>query len=468
MERTPRLTRLMQRLTHIMPRAHWEAAWFALRINLYSLALLGLWTPLNTIVLPDEIGHLVRHSLQGTALGLITFTGIGIGAIVQPVAGRLNDRLAIPHRRKTFIGGGAAGGLAALILVGLAPTYLWLVVGYVLLQLASNTAQAAFQALIPDLVKPAERGMASGIKDGLGVLGAAIGLGGAGFLLHRAWGVQLAMLYLGLIVGVTAYLTLRWVPSADPPEDAARLSGLGDVQLGRMFHSFYDAFRQYPVFRTAVLARFLFFLGLYPVQRLFLYYLNHRFDIRGLGQISLYLLLAIVAAAIAAWAAGLVSDHVGRVPVQQVTVVLGALGVAGVAFSPWLWLVAVAGVCTAAGFGGFQAVNWAQLADVMPRGKSAQFYGLANIATAGSSALAGLFGPLSDAASALLPAGSYAVTFGLAALIGLSALLVLPRLSGREKSRAGRGPGQGHEQDGREIEVSRRSRRRGPGARSGG
>ena len=48
--------------------------------------------------------------------------------------------------------------------------------------------------------------------------------------------------------------------------------------------------------------------------------------------------------------------------------------------------------------------------------------GLANVATAGASALAGLLGPVVDAANALVPGGTYQITFTLAALVTLVAL----------------------------------------------
>jgi MFS family permease len=64
----------------------------------------------------------------------------------------------------------------------------------------------------------------------------------------------------------------------------------------------------------------------------------------------------------------------------------------------------------AVGVGAFQAVNWAVLSRAIPTGEGAQFFGLANIATAGASALAGLLGPFIDAANALLSVDAYHTT----------------------------------------------------------
>jgi MFS family permease len=94
----------------------------------------------------------------------------------------------------------------------------------------------------------------------------------------------------------------------------------------------------------------------------------------------------------------------------------------GIGFAPNLALVAVAGALVAVGTGAFQAVNWALMSDDIPDGQGASAYGLANVATAGASALAGLFGLLVDGANLIVPGGTYQITFGLAALIALTSL----------------------------------------------
>ena len=70
-------------------------------------------------------------------------------------------------------------------------------------------------------------------------------------------------------------------------------------------------------------------------------------------------------------------------------------------------------------------MSWALLNDDIPTGHGARFNGLANLATAGASVLAGLFRPVTDRADALLPAGTYRLSFSLAALVSLAAHLPL-------------------------------------------
>jgi len=120
--------------------------------------------------------------------------------------------------------------------------------------------------------------------------------------------------------------------------------------------------------------------------------------------------------------AGVLSDRIGRVLLLRVSIGITAIGLLGTAFAPSLLILAGTGSLLALGSGAFQAVNWALLSDYIPEGRGAQFYGLANIATAGASALAGLFGPVVDLANLLVPTGAYLIAFGLASLFTLASL----------------------------------------------
>jgi hypothetical protein len=99
----------------------------------------------------------------------------------------------------------------------------------------------------------------------------------------------------------------------------------------------------------------------------------------------------------------------------------------GIGPSP-LW-VGVAGVCLATGVGAFQAVNQALLSDDVDEGEGARAFGLANVATAGAGALAGLFGSLVDLLDRILPGGAYGVTFSLAAEFGAASLSPLLQIA---------------------------------------
>src|SRR5690606_2455170 len=99
------------------------------------------------------------------------------------------------------------------------------------------------------------------------------------------------------------------------------------------------------------------------------------------------------------------------------------LGLVGLVVAFELWMVGVAGLALMIGAGAFQAANWATLSEAVPDEEGAAYLGLSNLATAGASALVGLLGPLVDVANALIPAGTYAIIFSIAALCAVVAYL---------------------------------------------
>jgi MFS family permease len=406
------------------------AFWHGCRLSVYGLGLMALWNTVNTLVLQERVAATAPASLRGSALGFVSIVGIGIAALVQPVAGRVSDESALADRRRPFIVGGTAAALVSLTLFGWAPGFGLLLAGYVGLQLAANVAQAAFQALIPDLVNERERGIASGAKNALTVVGAAVGLLGARVLLVHGAGLGAVLVFLAAVLVATAILTVIWVPAVAPLPDERREELSRAVNPRRLWSAATDTFRQHRTFRYAVITQFLFLLGTYPAQRFLLFLLKDRFGAeRGVERASAGLVAAIVCAAVAAVAAGTVSDRVGRIPVLSAAVALGACGMIGVGVAPTPLLLGAAGIVLAVGVGAFQAANWALLSDDVPEGQGARAFGLANVATAGAGALAGLFGPLVDLIDAVAPGGTYQLTFGLAAVIVLTSAIPLHRIA---------------------------------------
>src|SRR5206468_3797867 len=78
---------------------------------------------------------------------------------------------------------GTAGDLLFLTGIALAGSYWWIVLFYFLLQFASNTAQAPYQGLLPDVVPETQRGEASGYYGVANLVGIAGGTVAAGLLL---------------------------------------------------------------------------------------------------------------------------------------------------------------------------------------------------------------------------------------------------------------------------------------------
>jgi Na+/melibiose symporter-like transporter len=326
-----------------------------------------------------------------------------------------------------------------LFALELAPAYVILVAVYILLQVTSNFAQAALQALIPDLIEKPGRGLASGIKTALDALGIVIGLGGVALLLSRgAETFELIAFIAGLVFlgGVAVFFLNPRVPPLPEGERARSLQSL--VSWSVLKEPFLQLKRADSAFQQAVLMRFLFLIGLFIVQRFLLFYLEERFGVdRPEEQSSVFLLGGFAVAALGAANAGWLSDLVGRATVLRASIVVASAMLLVLAAAPVLVLAVAAGVGIALAAGAFQAANWALLSDTMERQRGGEFYGLANLATAGSGALAGIFGPIVDVFNAFSPAVTYGVLFTIAAAITFSSLASTSAV--RESSQEGAG-----------------------------
>ena len=405
---------------------------YAARFNVYTVALTVLWTPLGTVLLQQRVSDLTSPGLRDAALGIVTFAGITVAAVTQPIAGWISDQAPLGDRRRPFIVGGTLLDILFLLYFWWSPTYGWLFGAYVLLQLSSNFAQAAFQALIPDLVGPRDLGLASGVKNGYDLLGSILGLAGVGLLLGAGAGLGAALLFIAVVLILGAGLSIRWVPRVPPLPPEERMGTLwGLARPGVVLGALALDLRVHGAFALAAASRFLFLLGMFPAQRFFLYFAETRYAAGAATEITSYYFLALILiGAAAAAGSGALSDRFGRVNILRVGMTVAAAGLLGVALSPSLTVLLAPGAVLAVGLGTFQAVNWALLADFIPRGQEARFYGLSNLATAGASALAGLFGLLITGLSGVTPTDVYQIAFIIAAALALTGLVPLQWIPG--------------------------------------
>ena len=143
-----------------------------IKITIFGFALTALWQSLHTIILPLRLLDFVAESQKNTYLSLLTFTGLILAMAVQPVAGAISDRSSFSWgRRRPYIFLGTILLLLLLPGIGLAGSYIAIFAIYCLMQITSNTSQGPYQAFIPDLVPYGKRGLASGVKSLLEILG---------------------------------------------------------------------------------------------------------------------------------------------------------------------------------------------------------------------------------------------------------------------------------------------------------
>jgi MFS family permease len=111
-----------------------------------------------------------------------------------------------------------------------------------------------------------------------------------------------------------------------------------------------------------------------------------------LGDTFLAGALVVVFGALVALPAGRLSQGAGRKRTISGAALLGLLGMACVALAPSVGFALACLVPIGLGVGAFLAVDWALLADIVPKRESGRYMGLSNVVTTGSGALAAAVG----------------------------------------------------------------------------
>ncbi len=405
-----------------------------LAITIFSFAL----TLVSNTLEPAVLGHKVLEQVpdqRNTALGFTTFAGLIVAILAQPIVGVFSDRTQSRlGRRLPYFVVGTLMVIACLYLIALAPVFGLVVLGILLIQVASNTVQGPWQALIPDLVPEAQRGQASGLKAMLDILAFVVGRQVAGQLVGRypQWGGTAILI--AVTVPVVVYLlalavTALW--AREPPE-VARQAPQRSMREA-MASTFTVDFRAHPAFGWWFANRMLFWAAFIALSTFLLFFM---IDAVGMGEadaqkyVGTLSTLLGAALVVVTLPAGWLADRVGRKPVVIASGVVAALGAGIILLSRDINLITVGGVVVGLGVGVFMSANWALVTDIVPREEAARYLGIANIATAGGSAVARfLGGALIDPLNKIFDSTSagYFTVYAIAAgFFLLSALVLIP------------------------------------------
>jgi len=267
------------------------------KITVFGFALTALWQSLHTIILPLRLLDFVAEAQKNTYLGILTFTGLLLAMAIQPIAGAISDRSRFRQgRRRPYILFGTIAALIFLPGIGALGSYATIFATYCLLQVSTNIAQGPYQAFIPDLVPENKRGLASGVKGLLEILGGVALIYLSGILMDRYSSGDDSQ-WLWLILGVLAIILLGTMAATVltvkemPATGGTRISLL--VTLRQTFKIDVRANRNFIWF---LVSRLLIFMAFATIQQFALYFLK---DVIGGG-----------------WHAG--HGLAGRIPLRQI------------------------------------------------------------------------------------------------------------------------------------------------------
>jgi MFS family permease len=460
-------------------------------INIYWFALTTRSQVLTPLIIPLLVQQFVGEAAKGTYVGTIRLWALMVAVLVQSLMGMLSDRSTHPWgRRRPFIAAGTLGQLVVLALMGFTAglvgmTGYWILFAlYILSMLGSDTAHAATQGLIPDLVPEDKRGRFSGVKAlfelplPLIFVSFVIGnLVSAGSL----WGALVVLMVVLLVCMLITMLVreeplkqapfgLDWKPFVRlvvmtgaftiiilgagavvkaitlwagglAPGTARALTGLAGllgmavaVTLGvwaSIRIGIGQEARHNPSFTWWVMNRLAFLVPATNLAGFILFFLQERFvgleREKAASPAATAVMFVGIFILLTALPGGWLADRVGKKLLLAVSSLLAGIGTFTVLSIPHLTAVYVGACLIGAAVGLFYTVNWALGTEIVPQEQAGRYLGLSNLAGAGAGAIgAYLGGPIADNLGYVLLFAIYGVLFVLAAL---------PLIGIREESR---------------------------------
>ncbi len=134
-------------------------------LNAYWMGLSFMWNAIHPILLPAILLNYVPDAKKNTYLGLLTFVGLIVAMVVQPITGALSDGWKSRFgRRRPLAVFGTLFDFLFLSILAWARGFAWLFIGYIGLQFSSNIAHGPMQGLLPDRVPKSQLGVAASLK----------------------------------------------------------------------------------------------------------------------------------------------------------------------------------------------------------------------------------------------------------------------------------------------------------------
>jgi MFS family permease len=403
-------------------------------LNAYWVGLSFMWNVIHPVMLPAVVRLMVPDDQKNTVLGLLTFVGLILAMIIQPISGALSDRWVSKWgRRRPLITIGTLFDFIFLAMLAWAGGLTWVFIGYIGLQISSNVAHGPLQGLLPDQVPPEQLGTASGVKIFIDMFVMAVGTLAAGFLIdpNSTQPVLIMLIVIGLLA-VTGAMTIFGT------KEKPSLKKEGETVMKTLLGTFKIDFKANTSYWFLIALRFVFLFGIYGVQRFAQNYIADVLKAANpameTGIIMGTLTLALLASAVLA---GWLNDKFNSRVIMIASAFISALGCVLLNFARDRSSMIGFGAIIGAGMGLFLTSNWALANRLAPPDEAGKYIGLTNIATAGAGAVAGLLGPIIDRIN-IAKSGAYlgyTFLFVLGAICMLASLVFLKWIGEPKKAR---------------------------------
>jgi len=271
-------------------------------INSYWFGLSFLWNSLHPIVLPAILLSYVPDTSKNTYLGLLTFLGLILAMLIQPLSGSISDRSGSRWgNRAPFIAAGTLLDVIVILFLAFTNTLTGIFIGYMALQISSNIAHGPMQAIIPDMVPEKQKGLASGIKNFMDVAGViAASLLAASLISPAGLGSTKIFIVIIVVLVITALATIFASVKRGDNEKALHLPH--NIKLKEIFKIDKHA---NAAFMNLIQSRFIFLLGVYGIQTFAQYYIGDVLQVenavKATGNVMAVIAGALVISVLITW-----------------------------------------------------------------------------------------------------------------------------------------------------------------------
>lgn len=370
--------------------------------------------------------YLESYGVPTSLIGLLANERSFVGALVQPVVGRLSDRTRSPlGRRRPYFLVGVPLMSISLLLLALHPNF-WVMLGLMTVgAFFLAVAMDPYMALLADLFPPQHRGRVGGF------LGFANALGGIIFLLLATlfWKDYEPFLFAMTIAILLVTFTITFFTIKEPPVSHAALEGAGHGERKKLNVAMYvRELRNYPEAAKYVVALMLFWLGNGGAVAYVTLFGEKALGLQG-GLTFVPPIAFLVATVLAVLGTGYLADRLSKKLILTVGLILYGVGALIGSQSQTLEQAIIALAIIGLGNAGPAATLNPLLTDLIPRKRAAELIGLA-------SAVWSFVQPVGSVVAGLLVDGaistgltsrndSYRLTFIFAGVMVLLAALVL-------------------------------------------
>lgn len=429
--------------------------------NIYWFALTARSQVLTPLIIPLLIQRFVGEAAKGELLGNMRLWSLMVAVLIQALMGLLSDQSTSKYgRRRPFIVVGTIGEILIYILIGFTAGmdgmtgYWFLFLLYTLSMMTANTAHAALQGIIPDLVPEEKRGRFSGFKALFElplplifvsfVIGKMVSAGNIWAALITLIVVLIVCMLITLTIKeeplksektkfdwnpiirlflMTAAFTVIILSSGFFVRQIMNFILLEETSYGHLlvmaigllgmlvaigigvwssvYISIGQKIQEHQNFTWWVVNRLAFLAGSTNLAGFLVYFLQERFiELQGekaagpAASITMFIGIFILLSAIPS---GWLTDRYGTKKIILVSAILTTLGTALVLLSPSISWMYAAGCLVGAGIGFFYASNWALGTEIVPKDQAGKFLGISNLAGAGAGAVgAYIGGPIAD------------------------------------------------------------------------